>query len=64
MIMIIAAIAILVWAGICRNIHLDLVTEINKRTGDLLIPRSFTMRFFTWGCAGILAVALASIARL
>ena len=64
MIMVVAGLAIVVWALICRKIHLDLMAEINARTGRVLAPRSFTMRFFTWGSAAVLAVALVSIGLL
>ena len=61
MIILIAVAAMAAWAFVCRWIHMDLVNALNKATGRVLIPHRQTWNFFIWGCAAILAVALASI---
>jgi hypothetical protein len=61
MIMLIALATMVAWAFVCRWIHMDLVNAFNRATGKVLIPRRQTWGFFTWGCAAILVVALASI---
>ena len=64
MIIIVAMAVMVAWAFVCRWIHMDLVCSLNRATGQVLIPRRQTWKFFIFGCVAILVVALASIGLL